>query len=57
MTKTIAEINGQTEEIGYGDNKVKQCPNCGESVYLIGEEHAQLCPRCGGVTFHFARRN
>jgi len=57
MTKTKAEIDEQTEEIGYGGDRVKKCPNCGESVYLIGEEHAQLCARCGGVTFHFARRD
>jgi len=40
-----------------GDDVVKQCPNCGEDVYLVDSDDARLCPRCGEVVFLFARRD
>ena len=40
-----------------GDDGIKQCPNCGEGVYLFDAEDTKLCPKCGGVIFQCARHN
>jgi len=40
-----------------GDDEIKQCPNCGEGVYLFDTEDVKLCPKCGEVISHFARRD
>jgi ribosomal protein S27AE len=45
------------EVMNDGDDGVKQCPECGEGVYLFDIEDVKLCPRCGDVVFHFARRD
>ena len=40
-----------------GDEKVKQCSNCGEVVYLVDTEDVELCHECGGVVHYFSRRD
>ena len=40
-----------------GDVEVKQCPNCGEGIYLVDAECIKLCPKCGDVVFQYAKRD
>ena len=36
-----------------GDGQTAICPNCGETLYLFGEEDVGICPECGNTVSQF----
>jgi len=39
------------------NGEIKICGNCGESVYLEGEEIIAVCPKWGKTISHFEGRD